>query len=41
MRLLNRFCLNLSNIDYLFKEEETNIFRNKVPDVVKAINKLP
>ena len=23
MRLLNRFCLNLSNIDYLYKAEET------------------
>ena len=28
MRLLNRFCLNLSNIEYLYKAEETNIFRN-------------
>jgi len=41
MRLLNRFCLNLSNIDYLYKAEETNIFRNNVPDVANAINKLP
>ena len=40
MRLLNRFCLNLSNIDYLYKAEETNIFRNNIPDVAGAINKL-
>jgi hypothetical protein len=41
MRLLNRFCLNLSNIDFLYRAEETNIFRNNVPDVANAINKLP
>ncbi len=41
MRLLNRFCLNLSNIEYLYKSEETNIFRNNIPDVANAINKLP
>ena len=40
MRLLNRFCLNLSNIDYLYRSEETNIFRNDIPDVANAINKL-
>jgi len=41
MRLLNRFCLNLSNIDYLYKSDEANIFRSNVPDVSNAINKLP
>ena len=41
MRLLNRFCLNISNIEYLYKAEETSIFRNNVPDVSNAINKLP
>ena len=41
MRLLNRFCLNISNIDYLYKAEETKIFRNNIPDVSNAINKLP
>ena len=41
MRLLNRFCLNLSNIEYLYKAEETNIFKNNIPDVANAINKLP
>ena len=41
MRLLNRFCLNLSNIDYLYRAEETNIFKNNIPDVSNAINKLP
>lgn len=41
MRLLNRFCLNLSNIEYLYKSEEANIFRNNIPDVANAINKLP
>ena len=41
MRLLNRFCLNLSNIEYFYKTEETNIFRNNIPEVANAINKLP
>jgi hypothetical protein len=41
MRLLNRFCLNLSNIGYLYNAEETNIFRNNIPEVANAINKLP
>ena len=41
MRLLNRFCLNLSSIDYLYKSDEANIFRSNVPDVSNAINKLP
>jgi len=40
MRLLNRFLLNLSNIDYLYKSEESSIFRNNIPDVGNAINKL-
>ena len=41
MRLLNRFCLNLSKIEYLYNAEETKIFRSNVPDVSNAINKLP
>lgn len=41
MRLLNRFCLNLSNINYLYTSEETTIFKDKVPDVSAAISKLP
>ena len=41
MRLLNRFCLNISNIEYLYKADETNIFRSNVPDVANAISKLP
>ena len=41
MRLLNRFCLNLSNIEYLYRSEETNTFKSNVPDVANAINKLP
>ena len=41
MRLLNRFCLNLANIDYLYKAEETTIFKNNIPDVANSINKLP
>ena len=40
MRLLNRFCLNISNIEYLYKAEETNVFKSNVPDVANAINKL-
>ena len=41
MRLLNRFCLNISNIGYLYKSEETTIFRSNVADVSNALNKLP
>ena len=41
MRLLNRFCLNISNIEYLYKADETNVFRSNVPDVSNAITKLP
>jgi hypothetical protein len=41
MRLLNRFCLNLSKIDYLYKSEEVNIFKNNIPEVTNAIEKLP
>ena len=41
IRLLNRFCLNLSNIEYLYKAEETNIFKSNIADVSNAINKLP
>ena len=41
MRLLNRFCLNLSNIEYLYKSEETNIFKSNNPDVAASLNKLP
>ena len=40
MRLLNKFCLNISNIEYLYKADETNIFRSNVPDVANAINKM-
>ena len=41
MRLLNRFCLNISNIDYLYKSEETSMFRTNYPDLSYAFNKLP
>ena len=41
MRLLNRFCLNLSNIEYLYKSEETTIFKSNNPDVAASLNKLP
>ena len=41
MRLLNRFCLNLSNIDYLYNSEETNIFKGNSQDIANLINKLP
>ena len=41
MRLLNRFCLNLSNNEYLYNSEEANIFRSNIPEVANAINKLP
>ena len=41
LRLLNRFCLNLSNIKYLYESEESNIFRKNISDVGIVINKLP
>lgn len=41
IRLLNFFCLNLSKIDYLYKAEETNIFRNNIPEVANTIKNLP
>ena len=41
MRLLNRFCLNLSNIDYLYSSDETSLFKGNTPDLVNAITKLP
>jgi len=41
MRLLNRFCLNLSNIDYLYSCEETSLFKRNTPDLASAISKLP
>lgn len=40
MRLLNRFCLNLSNIPYLYNSEEAKIFRDNIPEVANAIEKL-
>ena len=41
MRLLNRFCLNLSNIDYLYSSDETALFKGNTPDLANAITKLP
>ena len=41
MRLLNRFCLNLSNIDYLYSSDETSLFKGNTPDLSNAITKLP
>lgn len=41
MRLLNRFCLNLSNIDYLYSCDETSLFKGNTPDLANAISKLP
>ena len=39
MRLLNRFCLNLSNIDYLYSCDETSLFKGNTPDLANAISK--
>ena len=41
MRLLNRFCLNLSNIDYLYSSDETSLFKGNTSDLANAITKLP
>ena len=41
MRLLNRFCLNLSEIDYLYNCEETSLFKSNNQDIAILINKIP
>lgn len=41
MRLLNRFLLNLSTIDYLYNSEEAQVFRGNVREVGVALEKLP
>ena len=41
MRLLNRFCLNLSNIDYLYSSDETSLFKGNTSDLANSITKLP
>ena len=41
MRLLNRFCLNLSEIDYLYNCDETYLFKSNNQDVATLINKMP
>ena len=41
IRLLNRFCLDLSNIKYLYESEEVKLFQSNTNDVAKAIEKLP
>ena len=35
------FCLNLSNIDYLYSSDETSLFKGNTPDLANAITKLP
>ena len=41
MRLLNRFCFNLSNTDYLYSSDETGLFKGNTTDLANAITKLP
>ena len=41
MRLLNRFCLNLSEIDYLYNCNETSLFKSNNQDIAILINKIP
>ena len=41
MRLLNRFCLNLSEIDYLYNCDETSMFKGNNQEVSTLINKIP
>ena len=41
MRLLNRFCLNLSEIDYLYHCDETSLFKSNNQDIATLINKIP
>lgn len=40
MRLLNRFCLNLSSIDYLYNSEEAEIFKKNTGDIASTIDKI-
>ena len=40
MRILNIFCLNLSNIDYLYASDENSIFKSNSKEVGNLINKL-
>ena len=40
IEMINRFCWKLSNIDYLFKSEETELFLQNVNDVTKTMNSL-
>ena len=40
IRLLNRFCLDLSNIKYLYESEEVKLFQSNSNDVAKEIEKL-
>ena len=41
IRLLNRFCLELSNFKYLYESEECKLFQSNTPDIAKVIEKLP
>ena len=41
IRLLNRFCLDLSNIKYLYESEEVKLFQSNSNDIAKVIEKLP
>ena len=41
MRLLNRFCLNLSNIDYLYSSDEVSLFKSNSQDLANSLYKLP
>ena len=41
MRLLNRFLLELSEIDYLYNSEEAKMFRSNITDIATTLEKLP
>ena len=40
IEMINRFCVKLTSIDYLFKADETEIFLQNVNDVTKSLNSM-
>ena len=40
IRLLNRFCIQLSKIEYLYNSEEINTFKNNASNAINKLSKL-
>ena len=41
IRLLNRFCYQLSTVNFLFESEEVKLFQSNGNEIAKAISALP